>query len=59
MADAIKAFLEFLIDLFSALAKFLGADADFDFENIINQYPGSFAVISSVNSTFGNFKKVK
>ena len=30
-----------------------------DFENIINQYPGSFAVISSVNSTFGNFKKVK
>ena len=36
MADAIKAFLEFLIDLFSALAKFLGADADFDFENMIN-----------------------
>ena len=36
MADAIKAFLEFLIDLFSALANFLGADADFDFENIIN-----------------------
>ena len=36
MADAIKAFLEFLIDLFSALAKFLGVDADFDFENVIN-----------------------
>lgn len=30
-----------------------------DFEKIIKQYPGSFAVLSSVNSTLGNFKKVK
>ena len=38
MADALKAFLEFLIDLFSALATFLGGDAEFDFEGIINNF---------------------
>lgn len=30
-----------------------------DFERIIRKYPGSFAVISSVSSTYGNFKKIK
>lgn len=38
MADAIKAFLEFLIDLFSALATFLGGDAEFDFTAVINNF---------------------
>lgn len=28
-----------------------------DFEKIINKYPGTFAYISTVNSTIGNFKK--
>jgi len=30
-----------------------------DFQNIIASFPGSFAIISSVNSTYGNFKKIK
>jgi hypothetical protein len=29
MNDAFQAFLQFLVDLFSALSKFLGFDADF------------------------------
>lgn len=35
MADSLKAFFEFLIDLFSALATFLGGEGDFDFINTL------------------------
>ena len=30
-----------------------------DFQRILNRYPGSFAYMSSVNETLGNFKKIK
>ena len=30
-----------------------------DFQKILEKYPNTFAYISSINSTFGNFKKIK
>lgn len=30
-----------------------------DFQKILNRFPGSFAYMSSVNETLGNFKKIK
>ena len=30
-----------------------------DFEKILSKYKGAFVIVSSVNSTYGNFKKIK
>lgn len=36
MADALQAFLEFLVDFFAALSTFLGGKLNLDFGNIVD-----------------------